>query len=208
MISALRQRQGFKSSLQTQPTPPAPTFRLLERFCGNAGPLWSQFEQKLLTSGDTHDGLTPLVYAFNPGHYAFLTASADRLFSSEAMDDLMLSLRKWSREEVGAAHVSTPQVRVFINGCRRGLFCDATEAEWHWLLPLTPAARKGAGRIQLGHRIAQGDGARLLIERTFSFEPEFNQLLVHAANDPYGVELGKPAASPLEAFVFLDGYMW
>jgi hypothetical protein len=46
------------------------------------------------------------------------------------------------------------------------------------------------------------------IDRLTSLHLLFNQLLVHESSSAYGIEAARGPVSPLEAAVFLDGYLW
>jgi hypothetical protein len=186
-----------------------PPFRLQTDFFPKAEILWAQFEKHLKDAGKTSDGLTPLLYAFCKNTYQFLTASADRVFSRELLEEFTGVLRKWANVTHGFSNVSTPQVRVYIAGCKRDLLRDDSEVNSHYILWLGRNGTKKSSRIKLVTKQgAEGlmDGSPT-IERVFTLQLAFNQLLVHDARDPYAIESGS-ATDPLEGSVFLDGYLW
>ena len=187
-----------------------PSFYLLPNFFQTADILWSQFEKQVLDSVEFNDGLTPLLYAFCEGTYQFLTASGERIFSRDALDQVTNALRTWAKEELDASYVSTPQVRVYVDGCRRELLSDSIDTRWHYLLSLTRNGSKDASPIKLvaeSVRARQGDGA-FSVNSVVSLQLQFNQVLVHDARSPYAIGPTKTAINPLKGSVFLDGYLW
>jgi hypothetical protein len=187
-----------------------PPFYLVPDFFATADTLWSQFEQQISDSVELNDGLTPLLYAFGEGTYQFLTVSADRVFSRDALDEVTKTLRMWAKEQLGTSFVSTPQVRVYIDGCKRDFLTDRTEAQWHYMASLNRNSGKDGSPIRLA---AESVRSRLG-ERGFSLESvlnlqlRFNQLLVHNAESPYGIGPTKASSNPVKGSVFLDGYLW
>ena len=190
--------------------PPEAPFRLEENFYAEARKFREQMEKQLLSAIDMNDGLTPFTFAYAADSYQFLTASGERVFSRELLDDVINRLRSWAMETLGASCVSTPQVRIYLNGCRRDLLLDSTEARYHWMLSLGPPSRENPARIRLLTQsiAAEVTGDSMSIDRMTSLQLLFNQLLVHESSSAYGIEPCKGSINPLEATVFLDGYLW
>jgi hypothetical protein len=207
MVSQLL--RGMKNGRNGAAPPEAP-FRLEENFFADARNFRAQMEKQLLSAIEMNDGLTPFTFAYAADAYQFLTASAERVFSRELLDDVINTLRSWATETLGASCVSTPQVRIYLNGCRRDVLLDSTEARYHWMLSLGPPSGGSPARIRLlTQRIAaEVTGDSMTIDRVASLYLLFNQLLVHESSSAYGIDAGKGSINPLEAAVFLDGYLW
>jgi hypothetical protein len=190
--------------------PPETPFRLEENFYAEARTFRAQMEKQLLSAIEMNDGLTPFTFAYAADAYQFLTASAERVFSRELLDDVINTLRSWATETLSASCVSTPQVRIYLNGCRRDVLLDSTEARYHWMLSLGPPSGGSPARIRLLTQSIAADltGDSMAIDRVASLCLLFNQLLVHESSSAYGIEAGKGPINPLEAAVFLDGYLW
>jgi hypothetical protein len=207
MVSQLL--RGMKNGRNGAAPPDAP-FRLEENFYAEARNLRAQMEKQLLSAIEMNDGLTPFTFAYAADAYQFLTASGERVFSRELLDDVINTLRSWATETLGASCVSTPQVRIYLNGCRRDLLLDSTEARYHWMLSLGPPSGGRPARIRLLTQsiAAEVSGDSMTIDRVATLHLLFNQLLVHESSSAYGIEAGKGSIDPLEAAVFLDGYLW
>jgi hypothetical protein len=207
MVSQLL--RGMKNGRNGAAPPEAP-FRLEDNFFADARNFRAQMEKQLLSAIEMNDGLTPFTFAYAADAYQFLTASAERVFSRGLLDDVINTLRSWATETLGASCVSTPQVRIYLNGCRRDVLLDSTEARYHWMLSLGPPSGGSPARIRLlTQRIAaEVTGDSMTIDRVASLYLLFNQLLVHESSSAYGIDAGKGSINPLEAAVFLDGYLW
>jgi hypothetical protein len=189
-------------------------FRLMEPgiyvdndFYSKAEILRAEFEKAILDESKRSTGMTPLGYAYHNDTYQFLTASAERCFSKEAVSDLIETLQQWGNNVIGTSHVSTPQVRVYIRGCSRELIRDDVATPWHFILSLTPNRHPDKGcQIKLLRENVQENSPRF--HRVLSSFPVFNQLLVHSTREPYSIERIRTSMNPLKGMVFLDGYMW
>lgn len=184
--------------------------RIIPNFFSAAEKLRTQFESSVSASIEQNDGLTPFTYAFSPENYQFLTASSERIFSRDLVEELITAVSCWSNQTFGTSCVSTPQVRVYVNGCERALARDRTEAKRHWILSLGRVPQNRAADFDF---LAQSITAETLdeplsIDRIVSLKSQFNQLLVHDTNEAYGIHLTTKAMNPLEAEVFVDGYAW
>lgn len=192
-----------------------PQFRVIEpggyienEFYSKAVALRHEFEKAILDENAQNAGLTPLSYAYYKDAYQFLTAGAERCFSEDLMADLIQRLQKWAGNALGASHVSTPQVRVYVRGCSRNLLPDKVITPWHFLLSLT-SNHSSKNSFQV--RILPGDASGVpsfRFPRVLRFFPTFNQLLVHRTREPYSIQGMQASMNPLEGTVFLDGYMW
>ncbi|HEY2913387.1 MAG TPA: hypothetical protein VGK21_08515 [Candidatus Angelobacter sp.] len=177
-------------------------------FYSKAEILRAEFEKALLGEGKLNAGMTPLGYAYHKDTYQFLTASAERCFSEEAISELIETLQQWGNNVVGASHVSTPQVRVYIRGCSRKLIRDDVTTPWHFLLSLTPNTHPDKScQIKILRENVPGNSSSRL-HRVLSSFPVFNQLLVHSTRELYSIEGVQTSMNPLKGMVFLDGYMW
>jgi hypothetical protein len=178
-------------------------------FYKRAEDLRTQFEQKI-SAAQSNGGLTPFGYAFDPDKFQCLMASAERIFARDVLEDLMKQLCSWASGSLGASHASTPQARVYINGCKRSLLRDDTSARWHYALSITRnVGRRRSAVVKIVTETRPGKRAQeFRIDRVLSVELQFNQLLVHQSNNPYAVEVGKASMNPLDGAVLLDGYMW
>jgi hypothetical protein len=178
-------------------------------FCPLAEILRSHFEETITSAIDLDDGLTPLVYAFCPDTYQFLTATAERIFSGEVLEEFLRWMREWAGRTLNATFVSTPQVRVYINGCFRSLVRDSSPAGWHWMLSLGRNSSLRSGRIKLlvGDATEDSRGKGMRIDQILNLELNFNEFLVHRTNSEYGIELPRCDMNPLEGAILLDGYL-
>lgn len=184
-------------------------FYLESDFYKMANTLRAEFENQILATAEGSDGLTCLVYAFHADAYQFLTASADRIFGQEVLEDFMKRLREWATGAVGAASVSTPQTRVYISGCTRQLLQDSINAQWHYMLWLTGKDNyQKRAQIRLVTQGTPTDGHLVGVDRITDLHLEFNQLMVHNASDAYAIEPATTSMNPLDGAVFLDGYLW
>ena len=193
-------------------------FRLIESaiyvgsdFYPKAQTLRREFDKAMLGEDGQYSGMTPLAYAFYKDTYQFLTAGAERCFSENLRADLIETLQQWGTNVLGASHVSTPQVRVYIRGCSRKLFRDNVTAPWHFMLSLTEnqKSRKSCRIRILTESIPEEDrSGKFTINKVVTSVPVFNQLLVHSTREPYSIEGVETSVNPLEGTVLLDGYMW
>ena len=188
----------------------SPAFYIRDDFFESPETLRSQFEQKILTSAETENGTTPLSYAFCPDAYQFLTAGAERFFTPETIEHLIQNLLVLGADLLELSHVSTPQLRVYIEGCSRRLLRDDVSAPWRYSLSLThPRRNRKDGRLRI--LTEDADNPRRLTwrtHRTVNACLTFNQIVVHRTTNPYSIDPPGAAATPLEGAVFLDGYLW
>jgi hypothetical protein len=192
----------------TQAKAEAASFLLETNFFAGADSMRKEFEKQTLGSLDENDGFTPFAYAFEPDAYQFLSASAESLFSAGLLKGLIERLRSWGGERLGLSHVSTPHVRVYINGCSRELLSDSVSAPWHYMLALGNQRAVKAGRIKLVTGNPDEQERTLTLTRVLSLQLESNQLLVHNTAHAYAIEPIKSSMNPLDGVVFLDGYLW
>ncbi|MBZ5534043.1 MAG: hypothetical protein LAO20_21650 [Acidobacteriia bacterium] len=214
MKSALVQKfKEMKASLHPWKEGPSlvadPPFYLQTNFLSNVDTLWSQFEKQMTAAVESNDGLTALLYVFRRDTYQFLTATAERFFSQEALNELTDALRAWGKDTIGCSYVTTPQLRVYVDGCRRELLRDSTEARWHYLVSLTRNKARDAGRIKLISESVSGPrnhaaGVASLID----LQLQFNQLLVHDTRRAYGIASARTGMDAIQGSLFLDGYLW
>jgi hypothetical protein len=182
------------------------SYYVVPGFYHGIGLLKEQFEKQLLEGAETNAGMTPLIYAFCPDRYQFLTASAERIFTQDTVEDLIKALRVWANDKLGTSRVSTPHARVYLNGCWRRLVRDDIEASWHYVLPLRPVSH---GRlVLLTDSVRDGSNGSACGHRLVRSGLVLNELLVHRAREPYGVDHSSRSFNPLEGTAFLDGYLW
>jgi hypothetical protein len=185
------------------------TFYLESDFYRMAPALREQFEEQVLIVPEANGGMTPLVYAVSQDRLQFLTATAEHIFTGERLEDLIDRLGAWAGDVLGVSHVSTPQVRVYINGCGRELLQDAVSTQWHYMLSLTRSLpRRKTGWVKVVTSSISQAADDYSVDQIVSLQLEFNQLLVHKTTHPYGVDVLKTSMNPLDGVVFLDGYIW
>lgn len=179
-------------------------------FSETADILWAQFEEHLLQSVDQRGGMTPFAYVFCQDAFQFLTAGGEQIFSKGHLGSLVDRLREWAQEKLGSTFVSTPQVRLYINGCWRGFSSDKVQARWHYVLSLTRIQHRRPSEIKLlSKRTVRIAKHNLFdVERALTFQLNFNQLLVHDTTSAYSVHHRETSMKPLDGFLFLDGYLW
>lgn len=179
-------------------------------FCSVAESLRAHFERIVSGSTNGEGGLTPMTYAFRQDCFQFLTASSEHVFTQELLENVVANLRAWAENALRASHISTPQVRVYIDGCWRGLFRDVVGTKWHYVLWLSRKRHRKVARLKMvtEELPVNGAGQPISVGRFLSFPSKFNQLLVHHASLPYAIEEVRASMNPAEAAVFLDGYMW
>lgn len=212
LLTQIMREIKIHRGLESRPpsTNPDQEFYLYSNFSGLAGSLREQFEKKISGAIEVNDGLTPLLYAYCPDSYQFLTASAERIFSAELLDELLEKMRTWAGEILDGTHVSTPQLRVFVNGCYRDLLRDNVEARYHWVLSLARNGKQKIGQITVATETVSADAesASMSVDHLVSLDLEFNQLLVHEAANAYAIKPAKGSMDPALGAVFLDGYIW
>lgn len=187
-----------------------PQFFCEPGFYDKAGILRTQFESQVLGARETSGGMTPFSYAFCENSYQFLTASAERIFTADALGDLIEKIRSWSAAALGLSRVSTPQIRVFVAGCRRNLLRDDIASPWRYSLSITRQARreKTTSMTLATEDPAVRAGEHMRVDTILSANMEFNQLFAHKTKDAYSIESGVKSMNPVEGIVLLDGYLW
>jgi len=182
-------------------------FRLVNAFYSGIDGLRAQFEIAVSGALESKGDPYPLKYAFLDGGYQFLTVGADNVFPPDKVHDLLENLRGWALKELGVSHVSTPQLRIYVNESYRTMARDDTKAGWHYLL--APSAGDRAS-VKILTDAEGGEGRRSIwsVSGTATVRLQFNQLLVHRSNCFYSIETMRASSNPREGIVFLDGYLW
>jgi hypothetical protein len=175
-------------------------------FYENARALRAEFEEKLTTSIKANAGITPLTYVFSQTQCQLLTASGEQVFTRAILDDLIDRIDTWATTTLGTFHVSTPQLRVYINGCKRELMCDSIHARWHYVLSLTSEWPRTSWLKMLTE--TGKDNHHFGIVPLTRSKLLFNQFLVHDVGLAYGVDYSNSTMDPTRGIVFLDGYLW
>jgi hypothetical protein len=186
------------------------SFHIKDNFFHGAEVLRAQFEKQMTDTLELNDGLTPFLFAFSENTYQFLTATAERVFSRDILEEFTRGLKDWGKQALRTSYASTPQLRLYLEGCRRALLRDSTEARWHYMFMLGRNTGKKAAQLSLvtqTTRPSPGDRS-MSIDNLVRLQLQFDQLLVHAADNPYGVEAGRTSLNPLHGDVFIDGYLW
>lgn len=185
-----------------------PSFRVEDDFYLGADALRHQLEDSFLAHDEA--GVTPLAYVFSENRYQLLTASVESVLAAESLRELIDYLGDWGQREVGTSHVSTPQVRVYIDGCERSVIQDAVMLGWHYMLSLSRVGRSSKGervRIVVPDRLQRKGGIFGKCNLVDS-ELRFNRLIVHDTQNAYGIGPVRSSMNPLEGTIFLDGYLW
>jgi hypothetical protein len=189
----------------------AKSFYVQPDFSSHAGPIRQQFEAQLYGgAAGQAGGISCLTYAFCRGAYGFLTTSAEQLFARAELDALLDEIAEWAGRTLGTSYVSTPQARVYIQGCSRNFARDEVEAKWHylvWLTRFSASNKKSQGRLRM---ITNGGSPlySLTIHQTVDLEPKYNDLIVHDTMCTYSLETRNLPMDPSEGVVFLEGYLW
>jgi hypothetical protein len=174
-------------------------------FFPQATMLRAEFDQQIAGSPEA-GGITPLNYVYRADAHQFLSASASRIFTATILGSFIDTLSRWAENELGTSHVSTPQVRVYINGCSRQLLTDDVAAVWHFIFSLTQlnsqTKPRDSGSLATYSPTTE-DFGRLLITKF-----RFNQLIVHLVSHSYRIEAHRATMNPLEGVILLDGYLW
>ncbi len=178
---------------------------LESNFYEKASSLHAEFEEKLLNTTQTNAGMTPFTYVYSEDKYQFLTVSAEQVFTQAILGDLIDRISTWAAKSLDTFHVSTPQVRLFIAGCRRHLVRDNINVPWHYLLSLTVNWPRGSCI-----KVFQGSNAenQSSVAQIVKSELAFNQFVVHNAEDAYGIDFSGKVMDPMRGIVLLDGYLW
>ncbi|MGB2603430.1 MAG: hypothetical protein WBC78_07540 [Candidatus Sulfotelmatobacter sp.] len=190
--------------------PGAAPIYLESDFYVKADTLRDQFEAQILGAADQNGGITSFSHAFCRDAFQFLTASAQSIFSADILDDVIGKLGSWATETLGTTSMSTPQTRLYIQGCSRGLLQDGIGEKWHYMLSICRNRKSSAGHIKLLAPDSSKDGIQrsVRVGRITNIRLDFNQLLVHSTGASYSIESPKNSMNPLDGVVFLDGYMW
>lgn len=157
-----------------------------------------------MTEPESGSGL--LRHVDSPHAYTFLLATADQIFTHDLTLAFLNRLRQWGKEKFGARHVSTPQIHIYLDGCRRELAPDAVPTQWHYLYSLT---RNEAASV----RLLEETGSKkvrfgLGLTRVANFRLGFNQFFVHETRQAYALDEPQRAGKPLEGAILLHGYLW
>jgi hypothetical protein len=173
-------------------------------FFNRADTLWEQFERAVVAEAE--NGASLLSQVDHEGAYSFLLATADRVFTHQLVLGFLDSLRRMGKEKLEASHASTPQIHVYVDGCRRRLAPDGVQARWHYLYSLTRGELPSVRLLgEVGH---QKKWFRIPLSRITNFQLCFNQLLVHEVRQAYSIDGPKRPTKPLEGVILLSGYLW
>lgn len=172
-------------------------------FFDRAEILWEQIGRSV-TGGESES--SHLRRVGSSSAYTLLLATADQVFTQDLTLAFLNRIRRWGRETLGARHASTPQVHIYVEGCRRALAPDAPRTRRHYLYSLT---RSETAIV----RLLEEDGFqkkwfRISVNRVANFQLRFNQFLVHETHQAYAIEGPQRAALPLEGMILLHGYLW
>lgn len=129
--------------------PGAASIYLESDFYVKADILRDQFEAQILGAADQNGGITSFSHAFCRDAFQFLTASAQSIFSADILDDVIGKLGSWATETLGTTSMSTPQTRLYIQGCSRDLLQDGIGEKWHYMLSICRNRKNSAGHIKL-----------------------------------------------------------
>ncbi len=184
-------------------------FLIESNFYQRAEMLWSQFDMRLSPPAHLPANNSPLVYAYSQNAYRHLVGMGENLFGHEILFDFLDRLRAWAQPTLGASYASTPRVQVYIDNCWRRILRDDIKVRWHYVFSLTPSAKHNR-KIKIMTDSGPGDGVgfALTVGKVAHITLNFNELLVHDASGPYGVDDARASMNPLEGSVFLDGYLW
>jgi hypothetical protein len=184
------------------------SFLVENDFYRDANRLRLQLEDSFSTQNQV--GITPLTYVFSENRYQFLTASSESVLTRVSLQEFLEHLGNWGESKLGASHVSTPQVRVYIGGCKRSVLQDAVMLGWHYMLSLTKDQRSRKNdrvRIMIPDRPGREDKLLSTCNLVDS-DLKFNRLLIHDTQNAYGIEPATTLMNPLDGTIFLDGYFW
>jgi hypothetical protein len=184
----------------------AKSFYCEPRFYEMADNLRTQFDKKIRSAALETAGMTAFSYAFCQESFQFLTANAERVFSSTSVQSVIDTVRSWAEPALGTTYVSTPQLRIYIRGCRRSLLRDDIEFPWRYCLSLTRTQNKPKiGCMTIAHNVKD---ARQPRGKVVMCTMEFNQFIVHKTSSAYSIETSTKSMNPMDAAVFIDGYLW
>jgi hypothetical protein len=171
-----------------------------------ADSLRAQFDKSIQDAASAAAGMTGFSYAFCQGSFQFLTASAERCFSSNSVQNLIERIRLWAGSTLGTTYVSMPHVRVYVRGCHRSLLRDDIAFPWRYCLSLTGSQSKHRiGYMTIAHHVKNTDHEQ---GNVITSNLDFNQLVVHSTRSAYSLETNAKSMNPVEATVFVDGYLW
>lgn len=181
--------------------------RIENNFFGRTEDLRAQFDERMARL-PINSGMTPFFYAFGIGTYHFLTASVERVFHQESIDCLEDKIRYWATNNLGASQTSTPQIRIYVGGCRRNFARDNVEHPWHYMLGLSSIGREKLGCVRVLLKEDDGATRNKMVGELLRVNLELNQLLVHSTTYPYSIETSTLSMNPSDGLVLLDGYLW
>lgn len=178
-------------------------------FFKSADILRGELETQILSAA-VNGGVGPFLFAFSDHRYQFLTASAERIFTRDILEELLGALKSWSTRLLATSHVSTPQVRVFVGGCSRSLLRDDRNSGWHYTLAITgkQRGRKAAKMTVMLENLSADVDRQFTFHRIVTSQLNFNDFLVHRSSCPFGIEVARNSMNPADADIFLDGYFW
>ena len=186
-VTALFRTEPRQSEAQMQIMQP---FQSAAYFFSSAQLLREQFESQIRQAEEVNDGLTPLLYGFSRNAYQFLTATAERIFSRELLQELMSRMRSWAIRPCGRIICVHPSITRLRQWLPRDLLCDSTDARWHWMLPLGLSTNKKNGTIKLlsGPSPSIPANDSLSLEQLLEIQLRFNQLPADPSTNAYSVE--------------------
>jgi hypothetical protein len=154
-------------------------FRLEELFFRDAEELRVQLEKRILSSGNLQSSDSPLESVHVPKTDRHLTAWSNHVFDRDVLSSFLCRICDWSREALGASHASTPQLKLYTNGCSRTITRDSVKAKWHYMLCLTKDTSSKVAEIRV---LTCPEFERTgVVSKTpmATIKMRFNQLLVH-----------------------------
>ena len=177
------------------------------RFCLEGESLRAQFEWKIALSRIRGKNL--LGEMAEEGICRMWSATADRIFTQDAITGFLSHLRRWARGAIGISHASSPQIQVFSRDCWRAANQDSTPAKWRYIYVLGPKSGQGSSSATLMPLQAIRDKGFFSITRTINIDLTFGGILVYAADFGLSIDgLRNASDDPLCGIVLLTGYLW
>ncbi|MGB6718386.1 MAG: hypothetical protein WBE47_15660 [Candidatus Acidiferrales bacterium] len=189
-----------------------PSFYVQEDFFDGCQALRQELEMRLssATRPNVPLGELPLGYLYLPDGFQCLAAAADRFFNGDLIMGFINRLRSWSRERFQLSHVSSPVIRIYVNGNHRNLLRDDVCAKLHYMLALSKVTGHHVARVKILYDLESVRKSSETPEfgQILSMSPSFNQLLIHPVENAYAVDNTSTSPDPAHGNVFLEGYLW
>jgi hypothetical protein len=151
-------------------------------------------------------------YWYVPGLYTYLRTQPEKVIGHALVERFHESLIRWASDTLGLAHVTWPNLSLYVDGCQQGLHNDSANGRFGYVYSLTWDDRKTIGGETIVLR--EGDLFRSNLARAAAgwglfdlLPPHFNRLVVFDDRMPHGVQRVEGSMDPVEGRFVLHGHI-